>query len=70
MAKISDFEMLKCLQNELIKTLEERKKIDKWLPRSCCKAKVHRLRLQIQDVMCRIEQKCETHWKDGKEDWE
>ena len=70
MAKISDFELLKALQSELIKTLEERKKITKWFPRSCCKAKIRRLRLQIQDVMCRIEQKCETYYKDGKEDWE
>lgn len=70
MAKTSDFEMLKYLQNELVNILEERKKTDRWFPRSCCKAKVHRLRLQIQDVMCRIEQKCDTYYKNGKEDWE
>ena len=69
MVKISDFELLKALQNELIKTLEERKKFIKWFPRSCCKAKIRRLRLQIQDVMFRIEQKCGS-CKDGKEDWE
>lgn len=70
MAKMSDFELLKALQSELIKTLEERKKADRWFPRSCCKAKIRRLRLQIQDVMFRIEQKCESYYKDGKEDWE
>ena len=70
MAKMSDFELLGALQSELIKTLEERKKVEKWFPRSCCKAKIRRLRLQIQDVMFRIEQKCDSYYKDGKEDWE
>ena len=68
MAKTSDFELLRALQSELIKTLEERKKADRWFPRSCCKAKIRRLRLLIQDVMFRIEQKCESYYKDGKED--
>ncbi len=70
MARISDFELLKSLQNELIETLEERKKTDTYFSRSCCKAKIRRLRLQIQDVMFRIERKCETYYKNGKEDWE
>lgn len=70
MAKMGDFELLKALQCELIKTLEERKKSERWFPRSCCKAKIRRLRLQIQDVMFRIERKCESYYKDGKEDWE
>lgn len=70
MAKISDFELLKLLQSELVKTLEERKKSGQWICRSFCKAKIRRLRLQIQEVMLRIEQKCEGWYKDGKEDWE
>ena len=67
---MSDFELLKALQKELIKTLQERKKCNRWFPRSCCKAKIRRLRLQIQDVMFRIEQKCDSYYKNGKEDWE
>ena len=67
---MSDFELLKALQEELIATLKERKKTDHYFSRSCCKAKIHRLRLQIQDVMLRIEQKCESYYKDGKEKWE
>lgn len=71
MAKISDFELLKALHSELVKTLEERKKINTLIPRSCCKAKIRRLRLQIHDVMFRIEQKCEGNFKCGdKEAWE
>lgn len=70
MAKTSDFELLKALQSELIRTLEERKKSKRWFPRSCCKAKIRRLRVQIQELMLRIEQKCESYYKDGKEDWE
>lgn len=68
--KTSDFELLKTLQSELIEVLEERKKTEHWISRSCCKAKVHRLRLQIQEVMFRIEQKCDSYYKDGKEKWE
>ena len=67
---MSDFELLKSLQEELIGALKERKKTDCYFPRSCSKAKIRRLRLQIQDVMFRIEQKCETYYKDGKEKWE
>ena len=48
MAKISDFELLKLLQSELVEILIERKNTEKWFARSCCKAKIHRLRLQIQ----------------------
>lgn len=71
MAKMSDYELLKVLQTELVNTLDERKKITKWIPRYCCKAKIRRLRLQIQDVMFRIEQKCEGSFKgNGKEAWE
>ena len=65
---MSDFELLKTLQSELISILEERKKAKKWIPRTCCRAKIHRLRLQIQEVMLRIERKCEGNFK--RVEWE
>ena len=68
---MSDFEILKALQSEFILTLEERKKVKKWIPRTCCRAKIHRLRLQIQEVMLRIERKCEGSFKRAEcEGWE
>lgn len=68
---MSDFELLKTLQSELISILEERKKVKKWIPRTCCRAKIHRLRLQIQEVMLRIEQKCAGSFKSVEwEEWE
>lgn len=69
MAKMSDFELLKALQKELVETLEERKRIGVYVPRSCSKAKIRRLRLQIQEVTVRIENKCRG-WKNGREGWE
>ena len=65
---MSDFELLEALQSELIFILEERKKVKKWIPRTCCRAKIHRLRLQIQEVMLRIERKCEGSFK--RVEWE
>ena len=68
---MSVFELLKALQKELIDTLKERKRTKMYFSRSCCKAKIHRLRLQIQEVMLRIEQKCEGYYRgDDKEAWE
>lgn len=70
---MSDFELLKALQSEMINTLEERKKLDSTncIPRTCCKEKIRRLRLQIQEVMLRIEQKCDpSYYRKDKEDWE
>lgn len=69
---MSDFEQLKSLQRELINTLSERKEVVKWFPRTCCKAKVRRLRLQIQEVMLRIEKKMNGYvrWNGKREDWE
>ena len=69
---MSDFELLKNLQRELIDTLLERKKTEKWFPRTCCRAKVRRLRLQINEVMLRIENKMSGNcrWYGKKEDWE
>lgn len=68
---MSDFELLQALQSELIFILEERKKVKKWIPRTCCRAKIHRLRLQIQEVMLRIERKCNGWFKgENPEEWE
>lgn len=68
---MSDFELLKSLQNELIETLAERSKIKKWIPNSCSKAKLRRLRLHIQEVMLRIERKCNGYYKiEETEGWE
>ena len=68
--KLSDFDLLKYLQNELIEVLNARKEVEEFIPNSCCKAKIRRLRLEIQEVMLRIERKCEIFWKNGKERWE
>lgn len=68
---MSDFEILKALQSEFIFTLEERKKVKRWIPRTCCRAKIHRIRLRIQEVMLRIEHKCEGGFKRAEgESWE
>ena len=72
MAKTSDFDLLISLQEELRATLEERKRggdWGHWVPKSCCKSKIRRLRLQLQEVMSRIENKC-NGYKYGKEGWE
>ena len=67
---MSDFDLLKYLQNELIEVLNARKQVEEFIPNSCCKAKIRRLRLEIQEVMLRIERKCVGWYKDGKERWE
>lgn len=72
MKKTSDFELLIALQNELINILEERKNSKGWISKCYCKTKIRRLRLQIQEVMFRIENKCTTWYKNEneKEGWE
>lgn len=67
---VSDFELLKHLQNEMLELLAERKLKAAWIPRNLSKARLHRLRLEIQEVMLRIERKCESCYKTGKEAWE
>ena len=67
---MSDFELLVSLQNELLLTLERRKAVERWIPRNCSKAKIHRLRLEIQEVMLRIENKCTGTIKYDTEGWE
>lgn len=67
---MNDFELLKALQKELIDTLQKRKNYkETWVSRDICGAKIRRLRLQIQEVMLRIERKCATNYIDGKEGW-
>ena len=41
------------------------------VPRKLCKARIRRLRLEINDVIREIENKCETAYlkQDEKEDW-
>ena len=67
---MDDFTLLKTLQRELIRTLELRKAaVGGYIVRSFCKAKIHRLRLQIQEVMRRIEDSCDSCYEVRKEGW-
>ena len=66
---MSDFDFLKVLQHELITTLENRKEV-RVISRDVSKAKIHRLRLQIQEVMLRIEKACYSTYKNRPEAWE
>lgn len=67
---MSDFDLLLALQKELTDTLKERARItDAWVPNNLSKAKIHRLRLQIQEVMLRIERSCEGFYIRKKEAW-
>ena len=66
---MSDFELLKALQAELVETLENRKNI-KYITHETSKAKVNRLRLSLNEVMLRIERKCVSFCKNEPEAWE
>jgi len=66
---MSDFELLKALQNELVETLENRKKV-KYFTHETSKAKINRLRLSLNEVMLRIERKCGSYYKHEPEGWE
>lgn len=55
---MDDFTLLKVLQKELTDTLERRKNTVNWCPRDVSVAKIRRLRVQIQEVMRRIEKQC------------
>lgn len=66
---MSDFELLKDLQNELVKTLEKRKNT-KYITHETSKAKVNRLRIFINELMLRIERKCTSFYKSEPEGWE
>lgn len=67
---MNDFELLIALQKELTDTLNKRADIvDGWVPKTASKAKIRRLRLQIQEVMLRIERSCEGSYIQRKEAW-
>ncbi len=67
---MSDFDLLLALQKELADTLKKRAQImNEWVPCNLSKAKIHRLRLQIQEVMLRIERACEGGYISKKEAW-
>lgn len=72
---MTDIEKLKALQDELIKTLEDRRKralAEKIpvYPRECSLAKINRLRLQAQEIMLRIERNCSgCTYKEEQEYW-
>lgn len=67
---MDDFTLLKALQAELIATLEKRRN-----PAECTShrelgiAKIHRLRIQIQEIMLRIERKCDGYYYPQNETW-
>lgn len=67
---MNDFDLLLALQKELADTLRARSHIlNEWVPSNLSKAKIHRLRLQIQEVMLRIERACEGGYISKKEAW-
>lgn len=66
---MSDFDLLRGLQQELITTLENRSKAE-YITRDVSKAKINRLRLQIQEVMLRIERACTSWCTKSPEAWE
>ncbi len=66
---MSDFELLKALQTELVETLENRKNTE-YITHEMSKAKVNRLRLSLNEVMLRIERKCVSFYKNEPEAWE
>ena len=67
---MSDFDLLLALQKELTDTLKLRARISNgWIPLTLSKSKIHRLRLQIQEVMLRIERACQGTYISGKESW-
>lgn len=68
---MDDYTLLKTLQNELIETLNQRIALDNqcneyavYSVREVSVAKIRRLRLQIQEVMLRIERKCGRYCTD------
>ena len=65
---MSDFEMLKTLQQELVTTLEARK-TSEHVTHNVSRTKIRRLRLQISEIMLRIERKCTSYMNINKEGW-
>ena len=71
MKRMSDFELLKNLQLELVNTLEKRRQSEgEHVRREFCRAKIRRLRLEISEIMLRIERKCVYSFLFEKEEWQ
>lgn len=66
---MSDFELLKALQSELVETLKKRKNTE-CITHETSKAKINRLRISINEVMLRIERKCTSFYRYEPESWE
>lgn len=68
---MSDFDLLRTLQIEMFRTLKKRSELfETPVPKALSKAKICRLRLQIQEVMLRIERACAGDYIDEKgESW-
>lgn len=76
---MSNYEKFFQITDELKMVLEDRIKLkentraDRYNPisRKCCKAKIRRLRLDLAQVLLRIEEQCETGCFNptGKEPW-
>ena len=76
--KFTDYELLLTKQCELANLLDERRCLKEkaktegyvTIPRSLCKSRIHSLRLELNDIMSRIEKACETYSVDEKgESW-
>lgn len=69
---MSDFEYLQQLQIRMVRLLTNRRNCDRDFPRTCSKASFHRLRLEIQNLMLKIENSMEAYGRYGnkREDWE
>lgn len=66
---MSDFDLLKALQQELVTTLEKRSRA-KYIGHDVSKAKINRLRLQLNEVMLRVERACNSYYNKQTEAWE
>lgn len=56
---MSDFDLLQVLQKELVETLRERQTHSTYITQRTSKARIHRLRIELQEVMLKIERQCE-----------
>lgn len=56
---MSDFDLLQTLQKELVETLRERQTHCTYITQHASRARIHRLRMALQEVMLRIERQCE-----------
>lgn len=66
---MSDLDLLRGLQAELVSTLKNRKEAE-FITHDISKAKIRRLRLQIAEIMLRIERACDSLCTKHSEIWE